>query len=155
MDNKKVFLAVILAAIVALIIAFVFLKCTSKTIPIKLEEDKLPAQEDVAIPTDEENVVKTEEEPVQKTIETEVKPATKPVVKKVVKPTVKPAEVPVIKPLQVEEKKSMVNSTEEKADAGIIKDSTTNDIVITKEFKSNTPSKYSFEGYGVQKAPTK
>lgn len=55
-------------------------------------------------------------------------------------------------PIQEDIKKSSQPNTQ--FEVGIVEDLDTNSIVITKEFKSASPSKYSFEGYGIQKAPT-
>jgi hypothetical protein len=55
-------------------------------------------------------------------------------------------------PAQEDIKKS--NQPNTPFEVGIIEDLDTNSIVITKEFKSASPSKYTFEGYGIQKAPT-
>lgn len=155
MNNKCKFLAIILATILALIIVFAFIKPKSSTTPIKLEENNITLpKEDSMEQVPEESIIQTEPQKVQNTVKKEVNPVTKPTIQKTIQPTVQSEEAPIIKPLQIKEE-VIPNKLEEKADAGILKETDSNDIVITREFKSNTPSKYSFEGYGVQKAPTK
>lgn len=140
--NKKVVLIIILAGILALIGAFVILKLYSV--------QTLPAIEEKAIPTLEteqvEEVSTRVETPKQEV--TEVKPSvtqTKPTpVKKVSsnktvsKPTVQ--ELPVVKPIVVKEVEP-----EQIQNEAVIKEENSNDIVITKEYKMQSPAKYSFK----------
>ncbi len=155
MDKKRTFLAVVLATILALIIVLVLFRPTTKTTPIKLEENETKIQEEEVIaPIVKEDTVQQKQEPTKKVSETKPQKIVKPVPKKVKTPILEPTEAPIIKPLQVKEE-SITNQSEEKVDAGIVKETSSNDIVITREFKSQTPAKYSFEGYGVQKAPVK
>ena len=51
-----------------------------------------------------------------------------------------------IKLIKVEEvKKQEIFNKEEKQDSGIVKDIESDDIVITREFKFESPAKYSFK----------
>ena len=147
MSNKKTILVILLAAILAfLAVLFVFN-------PTKTSVKKEDVIEEVIEPTAPAIV---EEEKIEESTaeEEEIKPEIKPVAK----PTPVKVSTPVIKQIQVEEAKEAIKeetSKEIQVDAGIIKESGSNDIVITREFKSKSPTKYSFEGYGVQKAPIK
>ena len=146
MDKKKIFIVVVLAAMLALLSAFFVLKFVNRNIEQTQVIQDVVQEETVSVDVVEEKVedssdVVLEQKPV------EIQQAQKPV--KVVKKVVKQAEVtesPILKPLQVEEVKVVENRVEEnKEDCGILKDSTTNEIVITREFKTTTPNKYSFK----------
>lgn len=154
MDKKRTFVAVVLVAILALIIVLILFKPTEKSTPIKLESNETKTQEEVTTPVVEENTIQQEEKSISNVSEAKTQKSTKYTVKKVEKAPAKTSEVPLIKPLQVKEDVK-VSQTEEIEDAGIVKETSSNDIVITKEFKFQTPAKYSFEGYGVQRAPVK
>lgn len=146
MSNKKTILVILLAAILALLaVLFVFN-------PTKTTVKKEDVIEEVIEPT--APAIVEEEKIEESTAEEEIKPEIKPVAK----PAPVKTSTPVIKQIQVEEAKEVVKEepqNEIQVDAGIIKESGSNDIVITREFKSKSPTKYSFEGYGVQKAPIK
>lgn len=148
MEKKNIVIVVIVAIICALLTALFLIK-SPKNGPVLIPEEQKtvieqPAVESV-LPTEE--TIKEEGEQEQKTVE-------KPLSKPVTKPTTPIFQTPVIKPIQVEEEKTMEVFVEKAVqDAGIIKDS--GEIVITREFKSQSPSKYSFVGFGEQKAPTK
>lgn len=146
MDNKKRVLVILLAFFLALATVLLFNK-KAPTSEIKNVEEKVGTpviEENTSI--EQESVVEEEKssnEVIQKVSTT--KPAPKP------KTSV--SATPLIKPLKVEEEKAVVE--EPIIDAGIMKEAESNSIVITREFKSQSPAKYSFEGYGVQKAPIK
>ena len=145
MSNKKTILVILLAAILALLAVLFIFNPTKTTVK---KEDVI---EEVIEPTAPAIV---EEKIEESTAEEEIKPEIKPVAK----PAPVKTSTPVIKQIQVEEAKEVVKEepqNEIQVDAGIIKESGSNDIVITREFKSKSPTKYSFEGYGVQKAPIK
>ena len=136
MSNKKTILVILLAAILALIAVLFIFNPTKTTVK----------KEDVI----EEVIEPTAPAIVEEEIKSEIKPVAKPAPVK--------TSAPVIKQIQVEEVKEVVKEepqNEIQVDAGIIKESGSNDIVIIREFKSKSPTKYSFEGYGVQKAPIK
>ena len=148
MSNKKTILVILLAAILALLaVLFVFN-------PTKTTVKKEDVIEEVIEPTAPAII---EEEKIEESTageEEEIKPEIKPVAK----PAPVKTSTPVIKQIQVEEAKEVVKEepqNEIQVDAGIIKEYGSNDIVIIREFKSKSPTKYSFEGYGVQKAPIK
>lgn len=155
MDKKRTFFAVILATILALVIVLTFLKPTTKTTPIKLEPNEIKIQEEkIETPIVKDDAIQQKQETPKKVTETKPQKIVKPAPKRVETLSPKQIETPVIKPLQIKEEVT-TNQPEEKVDNGIIKETSSNDIVITREFKSQTPAKYSFEGYGVQKAPVK
>ncbi len=149
MEKKNIVIVVIIAIICALLTALFLIK-SPKNGPVLIPEEQKTVIEQPAVETvlpAEETIKEDEGEQEQKTVE-------KPLSKPVAKPTTPISQTPVIKPIQVEEEKTMEVSVEKAVqDAGIIKDS--GEIVITREFKSQSPSKYSFVGFGEQKAPTK
>lgn len=142
MDNKKAILVVFLAIVLAFIVVSCIYKKNNTILPeIEPQEEKvidntIEKQADITNPNNE--------------LKTDIKPD----IKQVIKPIKTEVEYPVIKPLQVEEAKEPVAKLEE-SDFGISQEVGTNDIIIHKEFKSESPAKYSFEGFGVQKAPIK
>lgn len=155
MDKKRTFFAVILAIILALLVVLTLLKPTTQTAPIKLEQNEINIQEEVIeTPMVKEDAIQQKQETTKKVIETKPQKIVKPAPKRVETSSPKQIETPVIKPLQIKEEVT-TNQPEEKVDTGIVKETSSNDIVITREFKAQTPAKYSFEGYGVQKAPVK
>ena len=138
MNNKKALLVVFIAALLAFIAVFSVYKKMNRSYDIP----EIEQQQDVVL---EEPVKEEPAEPIQEQKEVS---APKPAVKSV-KPVAPKVKEPVILPLKVEEQKEALNlEIESKAD--IMKDSNSNDIIIIKEFKSKSPAKYSFEGYGVQ-----
>lgn len=140
--DKRVFFVILLAAIVAFFVAFVVLKPTEtgKEAPITqeevIQEKASEEQPDADVLSD-----KAEEKPVVKTIPKTIKK---------VQPT------PVIKPLKVEESSQLKSEdqTIKLEDVGIRQEDS-GVVTITREFKSQSPAKYSFRGYGQQTAPTK
>lgn len=146
MDKKKALLVVILASILAFM-AVMFIFQTNKKDDVTQEQTQEIIEQEIEpteqLPTEEEETVVEELEKAEKNI-TKVAPKA---------PAQKSPE-PIIKPIQVEEAKVVEGGVEEtEIDAGIYKDA--NSVVITREFKTQTRAKYSFEGYGVQKAPVK
>lgn len=142
MDKRKIFLVIFLAALLAfLTVVFVFKRDVKSELPNLNEQEEAVLQDEeevdsVELQQQQEDVVKTES----------------PVVKEKVVAT----QAPVIKHLKVEEVVEEISQAEEKTeDAGVIKDSDSNAIVVTREFKYKSPAKYSFVGFGEQKAPTK
>ena len=163
MNNKKAIIVILLATLLAFITVLFFTKNDSSK-PILIPNEP---NESIEHQIFDKNTIKKQEEnpnaeqpsknnlpeiskpqPVNKQIQTPTKPITKQ--------TIPTQTTPIIKPLQVEETKveEQKNSTT-LTDTGVIKEIETNEIVIMKEYKSPTPAKYSFEGFGVQKAPTK
>ena len=143
MDKKKNVLVIIFATLLALLVAFVFFKIYNNKIKnvepkqeIVQEEIKLNDEEEVLVEEIKEEIIERKEAPVAQP-KKETVAATKPIKKE---------EAPVIKSIQVEEVKVVENKIEENnKDCGIIKDAATNEIVITREFKTTTPNKYSFK----------
>lgn len=143
MDKKKSFLVVILAAILAFVAVFFVFKLTKSS---QLEqEQQVEVLEDQKLEPEEVTDALPSKESDKEFVK-EVKPVvnSEPV-RKIAEPK---AESPVIKPIKVEEAnlKPVVNN---EMDPGIVKEVDTNEIVITREFKSQSPAKYSFQGYGV------
>ena len=125
--NKKTLLVIILAGIFALLGAFAVLKTSQK--PQVIEPVKQEEEEIIPIP---------EPEPVKVEVE-----ETKPEIKKVSykkqttpKPVVK--ELPVIKPIVVKEVEAPVHEN-------VVQEEESKDIVITKEYKVQTPARYTFK----------
>ena len=135
MDNKR-FLVIILAIILALIVAFCFAnKNKTSIINETCQEEITENVNDAKIDESENNKTKS---PV---IETN-----KPTAEKTVENPTQKLSTQQTKTLKTEiEKVENTNPTQDKSDAGIIKDSTTNEIVITREFKMESPAKYSFK----------
>lgn len=131
--NKKTLLVIIIAGILALIGAFAILKMTQKSeiiTPVQQQEEEI-------IPIPEPEPVKVEE------VKPEQKPAATNPVKKVSykkpipqKPAVK--ELPEIKPIVVKE-------AETPAHENVVQEEDSKDIVITKEYKIQTPARYTFK----------
>lgn len=145
MDKKKALLVVILASILAFM-AVMFIFQTNKKDDVTQEQTQEIIEQEIEpteqLPAEEETVVE------------ELEKAEKNITKVAPKAPVQKTPEPIIKPIQVEEAKVVEGGVEEtEIDAGIYKDA--NSVVITREFKTQTRAKYSFEGYGVQKAPVK
>ena len=147
MDKKKALLVILIATV----LAFVAVLMTTKKSPtekiLELEKQQEVVKEemdneelDVQKQADEQDIIQT---PV---IKTDIKP--------IVKPIAPAVEHPVFEPLQVEVTKEGI-AAEEKIDPGVMKESGTNNVIVTREFKSKSRGKYVFEGFGIQVAPTK
>ena len=151
MDKKKAFLVILFAAILAFVLVFSVLKNNNKvenTPPVEQEETVVQEEVQVSDETlDQEEVEKVED--VEK-----LAPAIKQVVKSAKKTNASESEAPVIQPLRVEEV-SIVHEEQKQEDPGLYKEAGTNNIVVTREFKAQSRAKYLFEGFGLQKAPTK
>lgn len=139
MNNKKAFLVILLAILLALISVLFLFKTEKNTDYSNLIEENFS--------TIEKEVKKVESIETQSVLEA-------PVVEQEKTIQVTPIETPTIKPLKIEEKE-VITDENDPIDAGITKDTLSNDIIITREFKSQSPAKYSFVGFGEQKAPTK
>ena len=157
MDKKKSLLVISIAAILAFGVAII-LKQDKKSETLEKEQEQVSIVKDEV--QEESDVNKTAEvvEDTEVTEVIEVKKALDKSVKQVsAKPTVKSNEPkiehPVKKSVQVEPLEGSVS--EEKVDPGIMKENGTNNIIITREFKSKSRNKYVFEGFGIQVAPTK
>lgn len=138
--DRKTILIIFLAGIFALVGAFVILKPNNTTPRI------LPEQKEEIVPISEPEVIEevvTESEAKPET-KPEVKPAITQPVKKVSykKPTPQSKEIeePVIKPILVKEA-----VPEPLQNEGVVQEVETTDIVITKEYKVKSPSRYSFK----------
>lgn len=142
MDKKKAFLVILLAIVLAIVAVLVVFK-TEKDVEyfdITQKEDLLLEDEINAVPESIKN---------ESVVEA-------PVLKQEREVQVAPTVAPIIKPLKIVEEKTEEHKTDkESVDTGITKDAASNEIVITREFKSQSPAKYSFVGFGEQKAPTK
>ena len=139
-NNKKSFLVVVIAFILALVIAYVFVNKNKTSVveePVKQEvieditETKFNVSEDV-------NDVKTEKIIIEesKTVSDNLQKTT------VQKQLIQKSET--LKP-EIENVEKTVSEQEKLYDVGIIKDSLTNEVVITREFKMESPAKYSFK----------
>lgn len=142
MDRKKIFLVILFVAIVAFVFAIVFSKNNKESVVAPQINNEISS-----VVEDLENNDEGQEQLREQTNE-QVE-----VVKPAEKPTVTIMKEPTITPIRVEEATIVVE--EEKFDPGIYMEANTNNIVITKEFKSQSRAKYFFEGFGIQKAPTK
>ena len=146
MDKKKVLLVLILSAVLAFIFAIQIMPKTDKSAKsisedIFTQETKVPVQNTKETP--QETVLSEPQEQV-------VQKDTSGLI--VNDKSVEKVQVP--ENLQVE---NNLVKVEEAAvlfeDSGVINDNGA--IVVTRPFKVQSPSKYSFVGYGVQKAPVK
>ncbi len=132
--NRKVVLTIILAGILALIAAFVILKSHDKLKPVEQTE---PAE--ITIPVSEPEIEKVVP---QEQKQEDAKPVSPQPVKKVSykksapKPTA--AKQPVIKPIVVKEAEPIQNS-------GVVQEEESKDIVITEEYKMQSPARYIFK----------
>ena len=139
MDIKKFVLVIISAVLVALFCSFLFFSKKEVSDISDIENSVEFSQEEPIVSTDSEDVAK-EEIIKEKTVLDSTKSKTE--------------EKSVVTPIQLEEIKFVKEAVVEKSiDPGVMKETETNEIVITREFKSPSPNKYTFEGYGVQKAP--
>lgn len=147
MDKKKVILVIVLATILALLAAFGVMKFSNNDVKQIEPQTEVVNEEETSLNTEEITDTEVKEESETEVVEQKPIQVVQPQkeVKTVVKPVIK-EDLPVVKPLQVEEVKVVENSIEENnKDCGILKDSGTNEIVITREFKTTTPNKYSFK----------
>ena len=139
-NNKKSFLVVVIAFILALVIAYFFVNKNKTSVveePVKQElieeitETKFNVSEDV-------NDVKTKKIIIEesKTVSDNLQKTT------VQKQLIQKSET--LKP-EIENVEKTVSEQEKLNDVGIIKDSLTNEVVITREFKMESPAKYSFK----------
>lgn len=153
MNKKKaifVFIFATLLAFIAVILIFSNSKKTDSQEKILQEESSIK-QEII-----KEEISQKEEIEQKEEVQTNINEQ-KVIQKPVTKSENKAVTAPVIKPLKIEEKTQEENinlqeeNNDEKADAGILKEVNTNEIVITREFKSQAPAKYTFEGYGTIK----
>lgn len=140
--NKKVVLIIILAGILALIGAFVIWKLYSaQTLPV-FEEKTISTLETERVEEVSPRVETSKQEVTEvKSNVTQTKPTPVKKVfsnKTVSKPTAQ--ELPVVKPIVVKEV-----VPEQTQNEVVIKEESSNDIVITKEYKMQSPAKYSFK----------
>lgn len=131
--NRKSLVVIILAGLLALLGAFVIFMFNKPTALQPIEQQ----EEETIIPIPEPEPVKVEE------TKPEVKPAVPNKVKKVSykKPAPKPTvnETPVIKPIVVKEAEPEVVQNE-----GVVQEDS-KDIVITREYKMQSPARYTFK----------
>lgn len=142
--NKKSILVFITATILAFLAVFLVFENNKKNIKTSpVENTRVQIEETNFEETIEENSINIKEEEEKKVVETPVKkPESKP------KQALEKAKTttPDIKLIKVEEaKKQEIFNKEEKQDSGIVKDIESDDIVITREFKFESPAKYSFK----------
>ena len=148
MNNKKVFLVVFIATILALLIALQFL-------PKRNNSNLDTTKESVSIENvaEEKQHEKKETPPVEEISQNEqAQLSESKVVKTETNNTIK-ENVPVFEKLQVKESMKVERAEISFEDPGIINDNGT--IVVTRAFRVKSPDKYCFEGFGIQKAPTK
>ena len=144
--NKKIFLIILLAIIVAFISAFLLVKGKNISPELELETtNNTPVIIEESIKTTEtESLSITKEDKEEKTKEN--------IVQTTVKKEMTAIEKPVIIPLKVEETPQATHLegtvAEETVDYGIYKEDGTNNIVITRNFSSKSPKRYSFKGFG-------
>lgn len=156
MNKKRAFLVILLACILALITGLFLTKNIFTTKSTRVQQ-----QQEETIPNNENKTIEVD---VAESIENE-KNEQNTKKEQVVEKTNAEKKLPTVSPLQIEpakpfDEQKIDNNTNKKIEdtaesAGIIKDDTTNEIVITREYKIQSPARYSFEGYGVQKAPIK
>lgn len=150
MGNKKTIIVLILAAILAFITAFVIFLINK---PINSIQD---INENLIDTNKQEETIIEDIVPAQESLKEEIL-ETKTEVKSVVKQSLvqKPVQkaqpkttvtTPQIKPIKVEasvEDARDIEKTEK--DNGVIKEANSGVVVITREFKTETPAKYSFK----------
>ena len=136
MENKKVFFVIALAVVLALIVTLFIFK------PNKVVET--PNNKSVS---DQEKIIKETPAIENKELEKEVVDTVQESVQKPTQTKKVETQALIIKPLKVEESKISESSKEEirLEDPGIVKEADSNVIVITREFKSESPAKYSFK----------
>ena len=149
MDKKKALLVVIIAAILAFGVAVIFKQDKKVELPQNQQE-----QESVLNKEEQETTEIIEETEESEKTEEKNLPTKQVPIKPEVKSSTPTAEYPVIEPLQVTEPLEGA-ILEETIDHGIMKETETGNIIITREFKSKSKDKYIFEGFGIQVAPTK
>ncbi len=137
--DKKVFLIIVLAAVVAIVLAY-FIAGTKKDFKNQsIVKDNVILEE---VKEDPQQVLDME---LNKVENSQVE------VKKVVKQPLS-IQPPVVKPINVEEElvktKLEASIEEETIDYGIYKEEGSNNIVITRNFNAKSPTKYSFKGFG-------
>ena len=146
MEKKKFVLVILLSAILALVISVLFSPKPSKNI-IKNNEAIVEETTNSQKETLDIETFSNQEQQNGSNIKEET-----PKIKAVNPETTKN----VAKDTQNKDSKIDKNiSSDIKLDTGIIKTSNTNEIIITREFRTKTPAKYTFVGYGEQLAPTK
>lgn len=131
--NKKTLIVIFIAGILALLGALAIYKVTQKheiIEPVKVKETIIPIPEPEPVKAEE---IKPEEKPIVANQVKKVsykKPAPKPTVK----------EAPVIKPIVVKEAEPEGMQNE-----GVIQEENSKDVVITQEYKIQSPAKYTFK----------
>ena len=146
MEKKKFVLVILLAAILALVLSVLFSPKPSKNI-IKNNEAIIEETINSQKETLDIETFSNQEQQNESNIKEEA-----PKIKTVNPETTKS----VAKDTQNKDSKIDKNiSSDIKLDTGIIKTSNTNEIIITREFRTKTPVKYTFVGYGEQLAPTR
>lgn len=144
--NKKVFIIVVLAAIAAVIAAFL-ISPSSRRVSKPVELEQIPQKiqnEDVTVEINNEDVsIDNKADDIKEAQTVIAKPVSKPVNKpKVVNPPKKQAPVETkVKPSQEVSTQAVDNVMQ----SDVYKDTSTNDIVITTEYKMTSPAKYSFK----------
>lgn len=153
--NKKSFLIILLAALVAFISAFFI----SNVIQDKNELPNISDLEQIGTDNDtveksiQDNTLNNEETAAdtkssvetQATVKAQQKTATKEIKKQISK------EEKVINSSNAEslQKTLEVSIEEETVDYGLYREEGTGNIIITRHFSSKSPTKYSFKGYGI------
>lgn len=153
--NKKSFLVILLAALVAFISAFFI----SNVIQNKNEKPNISDSEKIETNNDtieksiQDNALNDEETATNNETTVETQTATKAQQKTATKEIKKyiPKEEKVINSSNAEslQKTLEVSIEEETVDYGLYREEGTGNIIITRHFSSKSPTKYSFKGYGI------
>ena len=153
--NKKSFLVILLAALVAFISAFFI----SNVIQNKNEKPNISDSEKIETNNDtieksiQDNALNDEETATNNETTVETQTTTKAQQKAATKEIKKyiPKEEKVINSSNAEslQKTLEVSIEEETVDYGLYREEGTGNIIITRHFSSKSPTKYSFKGYGI------
>ena len=142
MNKKRIFTIIILVTILVLLFTKTIFKTEDKTpITEPNKQESLTIETNTVIP--EENKQNVSETNINNEAAV-IKPQTKPTTQ------IQPPQTD-LKPLKLETTENTINTAQNKQEnvSGLIKDIETSDIIVTKEYKPETPYKYSFRDYGV------
>lgn len=149
MDNKKAVFIIILATILAFFAVFFYNKKTTNTYQLQektlIEEslEEIKQTEEKPSETNDSNINEENKNTANFTKQTELK-SSKASFK------IEDKEEPVFEQLKIEEPIVQEAKAEiEYIDPGIMIDPKTGDIIITRAFKTKSPTNYSFKGYGI------
>ena len=153
--NKKSFLVILLAALVAFISAFFISNViqNKNEIPDISDSEKIEINNDTIEKSIQDNALNDEETAADTKFSVETQTSTKAQQKTATKEVKKyiPKEEKVINSSNAEslQKTLEVSIEEETVDYGLYREEGTGNIIITRHFSSKSPTKYSFKGYGI------